>query len=205
MKKNLIERDRKAREEKERSARLQSSPIKNEVRTVEEEHKFTPSPVISPVYGVLDKNYTKEDILPRASSDGTLPKMMNVDEVRQKAFGTLEDLEKNIKEETLEDIKITSFADQMEINDDTIVLDSNGDLQKISADEVTAEETEPTKDFEIPKIEAEESKLELPNLNIDDFTPTVEEVTEETKNEDEQIENDLFDLIDSMYQEDGDK
>ena len=42
--------------------------------------KFTPSPVISPVYGVLDKNYRKEDILPRASSEGTLPKIIDADE-----------------------------------------------------------------------------------------------------------------------------
>lgn len=206
----LIERDRKAREEKERINRLQSSPIKNEMRAPEEEKRFKPTPVISPVYGILDKNYTKDDILPRASSEGTLPKIMDVDEVRQKAFGTLEDLERNIKEETLENVKITTFVDQDEKKDDTVVLDSNGDIHTIENEvEQMEEEKSPTK--EIPKIEAidetdiEESEVELPDLNIDDFTNEAEQTKEEKVKEDEQIENDLFDLIDSMYQEDGDK
>ena len=49
--------------------------------------KFKPSPVISPVYGVLDKNYKKEDIVIRNEEK----KIIDVDSVRKKAFGTLED------------------------------------------------------------------------------------------------------------------
>ena len=49
--------------------------------------KFRPSPVISPVYGVLDKNYKKEDLVVKTEEK----KVIDVDSVRKKAFGTLED------------------------------------------------------------------------------------------------------------------
>ena len=54
---------------------------------------FKPSPVISPVYGVLDKNYTREEIIERQENitRTTNPKDMNYDAVRRKAYGTLED------------------------------------------------------------------------------------------------------------------
>ena len=55
------------------------------------ERTFKPSPVISPVYGVLDKNYTKEEIRQRNEYVRHNPSDMNVDSVRRKAFGTLED------------------------------------------------------------------------------------------------------------------
>lgn len=74
--------------------------FKNKTNTKEPEKKperiFKPSPVISPVYGVLDKNYTKEEIIERQESNKsfnrvTEPKEMNYDAVRRKAYGTLED------------------------------------------------------------------------------------------------------------------
>ncbi len=58
------------------------------------ERKFEASPIISPVYGVLDKNYKKEDIPTRKEqpSDYTRkPRSVTVDDIRNKAFGTLED------------------------------------------------------------------------------------------------------------------
>ena len=57
---------------------------------------FVPSPVISPVYGILDKNYSKEDIIDKRTE--RKPKDMdNLDRVRTKAFGnnkTIEEIEK---------------------------------------------------------------------------------------------------------------
>ena len=35
---------------------------------VEEPKKFHPSPVVSPIYGVLDKNYTVDDVVDRSLS-----------------------------------------------------------------------------------------------------------------------------------------
>ena len=73
-----------------KTSEVQQNIYNKPLASKEEPKKFRPSPVISPVYGVLGENYKKEDILPRASSEGTLPKIMDVDNVRKKAFGILE-------------------------------------------------------------------------------------------------------------------
>ena len=55
--------------------------------------KFKASPVISPVYGVLDKNYTKEEVREK-TDDNTMKrpsKKVDFETVRKKAFGNLAD------------------------------------------------------------------------------------------------------------------
>ena len=197
-KNRLLERDRKLREEKERKREQLEH---HEVKVVEKEQpKFVPSPVISPVYGILDKNYTKDDILPRASSDGTLPKIMDVDLVRKKAFGTLETLEKNITND-LDDIKITSFEDEVD-NDDVII---SGRVQKIEVEDtkplpIVEEEVEDTKP--LPIVEEEEEKTKpIPKTRAKKEEVEVQDVIDEVQKEDEKIDNDLFELIDSMYKD----
>ena len=193
-KNRLLERDRRAREEKERQNRRSYEERKVEVRPPREEtHKFKPTPVISPVYGILDKNYTKDDILPTASSEGTLPKILDIDAVRQKAFGTLDQIENNLEDDSLDDIKITSFDEEPT---DNIILPN------IEAIDDNEEITTP-----LPKIEDVEKELEK-----EDVEPIKEEVEEEVKTPEQEdvevneakIESDLFNLIDSMYQEEGD-
>ncbi len=59
-----------------------------------EQRRFEASPIISPVYGVLDKNYRKEDIPTRKEQPDDYtrrPRRVTVDDIRNKAFGTLED------------------------------------------------------------------------------------------------------------------
>jgi len=184
-KNRLLERDRRAREEKERNNRyLEKETI---IKTEVQEHRFKPSPVISPVYGILDKNYTKEDILPTASSEGTLPKVMDVDKVRQKAFGTLENIEHNLTED-LENIKITTFNEE-KIDDSEKVMTNIGPIN-----------IEEEIDNIVPKEEKrKEVQVEAENIPIE----TTQDISED---DDNVIDNDLFDLIDSMYQsEEGEK
>lgn len=60
----------------------------------EEKKVFKPTPIISPVYGVLDKNYHKEDIKTKNNSSNNTyynHKEVSIDEIRKKAYGTLED------------------------------------------------------------------------------------------------------------------
>lgn len=87
----------------EKPKREQRQPVKKEPPKVDayqgqkvqkSERRFEASPIISPVYGILDKNYKKEDISTRKEqpSDYTRKsKPMTVDDIRNKAFGTLED------------------------------------------------------------------------------------------------------------------
>lgn len=217
-KNRLLERDRKAREEKERQEREQEISRKEAINSSrenyrryeelrygksstkdtteyhktsevqqniynkplaskEEPKKFRPSPVISPVYGVLGENYKKEDILPRASSEGTLPKIMDVDNVRKKAFGILEqNMDTN---EVLQDFKGDSEI-PLEKIDENLDEDIMGKTIKIDVDDV--------KD-ELDKKE---------NIDSSDTKASV-------KKDDEALEKDLFNLIDSMYETREDK
>ena len=194
-KNRLIERDRKLREEKER--KREAFERKEVVKpVVKEQPRFVPSPVISPVYGILDKNYTKDDVLPRASSEGTLPKIMDVDQVRKKAFGTLETIEKNITND-LDDVKITSFEDEVDKSEDVII---SGRVEEISI-----EDTKPLPKVDNIDEEKEETKP-LPKVEESEKDLDVKDVLDEVKKQDEEIDNDLFELIDSMYKdEEGEK
>ncbi len=217
-KNRLLERDRKAREEKERQEREQEISRKEAINSSrenyrryeelrygksstkdtteyhktseaqqniynkplaskEEPKKFRPSPVISPVYGVLGENYKKEDILPRASSEGTLPKIMDVDNVRKKAFGILEqNMDTN---EVLQDFKGDSEI-PLEKIDENLDEDIMGKTIKIDVDDV---------------------KKELDKKEEIDSSDTKASV----KKDDEALEKDLFNLIDSMYETREDK
>ena len=80
---------------------------KVEVRK-EEKKIFKPTPIISPVYGVLDKNYHKEDIKQRNNSLNTTyynHKDVSIDDIRKKAYGTLED-----------DLEITLFGEPEKVD-----------------------------------------------------------------------------------------
>ena len=60
----------------------------------EPKSKFKASPVISPVYGVLDKNYTKEEVREKTDDTNTMKrpsKKVDFETVRKKAFGNLAD------------------------------------------------------------------------------------------------------------------
>lgn len=146
--------------------------------------KFTPSPVISPVYGVLDKNYRKEDILPRASSEGTLPKIMDVDNVRKKAFGILE---KNIDSDDNEQLKDFSSENEMQMTDISKELDADEEIGKTTRIDISD-----VKEIEEDIKDKQEERVELTNKS--------------NKNEEEDsLEKDLFNLIDSMYENREDK
>ncbi len=146
--------------------------------------KFTPSPVISPVYGVLDKNYRKEDILPRASSEGTLPKIMDVDNVRKKAFGFLE---KNIDTEENEPLKDFQGENEMQMADISKELDVDEEIGKTTRIDIS----------DVKEIEEDiKAKEEEPK------EPTVKS---NKNDEEDSLEKDLFNLIDSMYESREDK
>ena len=86
---NLDEKPKVKVEEKPKENEIYGSRIQEPVI---EKKSFKPTPIISPVYGVLNKNYHKEDIVSR--SDAKIEKNANIssiDAIRNKAYGTLED------------------------------------------------------------------------------------------------------------------
>ena len=79
---------------------------KTEITQTTERKKFKPSPTISPVYGILNKDYEKEDIQQRNAE-----KKVDVQTVRDKAFGERslrEPVKEPVKEEVKEEVKETT-------------------------------------------------------------------------------------------------
>jgi len=162
-----------------------------------EKQNFKTTPIISPVYGVLDKNYHKEDIVdknsdtPRESMDG-----LSVDSIRNKAYGTLEDdLEETItsspSKKTVVAEEDVDLFDELEQSAKENQLEPEKDVRKL--EEITIDLTKELDNLLLKKekeCKIKEEKKELPK--------------EEEKKED-LAESDLFNLIDSMYEEGEDE
>lgn len=139
---------------------------------LKEEHKvFQPSPVISPIYGILDKNYKKEEVTEKAEVKTQPKKDITYNYVRKKAYGTLEDELENT---------ISELSDSKE--EENLVNKVNKASHNI---EDLLDEIEKTASISIGEIEDKIKK---------------QEEEKEEKNE-KTLEHDLFNLIDSMYEE----
>ena len=241
--------------------RISSTPVKK---------TFTPSPIISPVYGILDKNYTKDDIVDK--KDGlkrekiVKPVLKNenvktiedaekevakeeikieekpivvekatpvvdIDSVRKKAYGELEDLEKTLTDiqlpelnevkvvetEEAEEVSIvneidTSVEDELDTNfvvEDVEIDEEEKELDKV-VDEVieSKEEKTRTKPQLLDDLEKTSTLQILDDIEkeLNSIKPISNDIEEDIEIEhvvqkDDTLEKDLFNLIDSMYEE----
>ncbi len=182
---NVIEYEKKKKIEKKYDyGRLE----RTEKTEVVERKKFKPSPIISPVFGVLNEDYKPSDIVDKTDSKNTL----DFNSVRKKAFGDVEkvDVPKETYYEETVTVKLKEPEEEKEEKVKTI--------DKLLED--TADVTIDTKDEDISEYNNIEEELE-------DISPVVDKKEEEVNDvDDDTLENDLFDLIDSMYEkrEDGD-
>lgn len=171
--------------------------VKFENKKEEERKIFKPTPIISPVYGILDKNYHKEDIVSknntptRTSADG-----LSVDSVRNKAYGTLEEELEN----TLFGQNSILFNDKTEEDNTKEENDFFDELEKEAQPDIL-DELKDDSDYVDPSIE------ELDEITMDiekelDSILNKKTKKENTVNEsnDNLNEEDLFELIDSMYE-----
>lgn len=163
------------------------------LRTKEEKKQFKPTPIISPVYGVLDQNYKKDDVVLKTEIKREPVKTngkLDLDEIRKKAYG----------DEQLADVK----QKEIEIIEDEIIeLDPNKTIGELYEESINIEKNDNT--IEEPKkvidiIDEEES----PTVELSDLIAekeSVEKKLSENYTEDDDDETDLFSLIDSMYEE----
>jgi len=157
-----------------------------EAPQVEQPRVFKPSPIISPIYGILDKDYKKDEIISKKTEPvkEIESAARDYDSVRRKAYGTLED--------DLED-----------------TLNS---MNKITLDEIKKEakhatpvEQEATSKIEdlITKIDDSTSDVSIgeleDKLELEHFDDTEEQEVVDKTMTDSTLEHDLFNLIDSMY------
>lgn len=159
-----------------------------ETREYTEKKKFKPSPIISPVYGILNQDYKADDIVKKESNTSNI----DIDSVRKKAF----EPPKEEKEEVIQNISepvVTFFEEketvklkEMPKREDYKSID---DLLEEASDEITLEDTlEMPLTNNLDAIEEELEKLEV-------------EPKEKEKDLDDTLDSDLFELIDSMYDE----
>ena len=198
---NVMEYERKKRVEKRYDM---GSFSKIERTEVVEKKKFKPSPIISPVYGILNEDYKPEDI--KNKTDNVVNTGLDFNSVRKKAFG----------EETLSEPETTYYEESV-----TVKVKENEEekQQKVKTiDELLEDTADVTINVDDKKDVEDKKDIEVTNDEVEDYEridEDLEEVT--TKNDvnktemekvedDDTLENDLFDLIDSMYdnREDGD-
>ena len=160
---------------------------------------FRPTPIISPIYGILDKNYKKEEIVQKKEVRLTSAssKRADLDTVREKAYGDLasditasmnepEKKKPEKKSTTLEDsLYDLSDTDQPVVNNVTV-----GDAEEYFSD-LGLEYNVDYKDHGKEVATGRRS------------TKTSEKAADDkkTKETDKEKEDSLFDLIDSMYQD----
>lgn len=224
---------------------------------------FTPSPVISPVYGILGSNYTKEDIIDR--KDGMKREVVvkpivkvkeephieeveteavyevDIDSVRKKAYGSLEDLEKTLTSNDIPELKENKKELEHDTKEDSLDVEvvkpeklsvedqldekfeiSNSieedmessltdDLDKVVDKVIETKKVDNSNTKKNPKLLDELEKTSTLQI-LDDIEKELnsikpitkdkdETVTEEKKDDNDTLEDDLFNLIDSMYEE----
>ena len=169
--------DIKRREEK----KIEKKSIYNPPK--EEKKIFKPSPIISPVYGFLDKNYQKEEIIQKKNDYN--PRRATVDEIRDRAYGSLES-----------DIESTLLGTNRVLFDE--------DNKKDALEE---ELNLKTKDEEYDANMLEEKPRHEKLKSDDDLTELLEaEMAKTSKQEKKKTkprkisDKELFNLIDSMYE-----
>ena len=158
-----------------------------------EKPAFKPTPIISPIYGILDKNYKKDEIVTKKPIilSSSSSRKMDLDSVREKAYGDLaSDITASMQEEKTEEIN-----NDIEEKENTF-YDLN--ISSPAVEKVTVGD-------------AEEYFNDLGlEYNVDYKDTTMERVTgrrtakledKETDTEDVSLENNLFDLIESMYED----
>ena len=154
--------------------------------------KFKPTPIISPVYGILDKNYHKEDIVSKNDKEYKSVDGLSVDSIREKAYGTLEDELEN----TLFGSNSILFKDENKTKSKKVDTDFFDDLE---------EEANPTNSDtglrDLENITMDIGK-ELDSLLNKDNKGNKDTKKEDNKSSFDDDDDDLFNLIDTMY--DGD-
>ena len=183
----------------------------------EEKSYFKPSPIISPIYGILDKNYKKEDV--REKKDVHISSYsrsnVSVDDIRNKAYGEKKRLDRepvetretrfevdeedenllvDLSDRSKPEVKEITMGDALEYFQD-LGLEYNVDYVDASKDKSTLKKEE-VKEEVNPVVQDIENVVES---NAVPAEPVIEKLTEDKKPEAD--DDNLFDLIDSMYQE----
>lgn len=175
--------------------------------------KFRATPIISPIYGVLDKNYSSDDVSDTSGENFERrrpSKNLDFDSVRKKAYGNQT---KDKSSEKLKEEPPIYLDDDYKGNDITLdeATENYYDYGVAYQKEETPEEIHTSSDDsfdnfskakkEIPPVKSSINLLSTLKKSMGD------ESTEESTHSEKNLEltDDLFHLIDSMYDERNDE
>ena len=204
----------KQHEVKEVNKRPEKRDYSDFLSRKDEKKHFKPTPIISPVYGVLDQNYKKEDVIVKKDILRK-PNELTIEEVRKRAFGSLEDeIDANLtntkeikvseeiklkKEKVIEPIKEDVVVEEPVDKKKTIGELIEEDNKKLDIPDIESIEEDSS---EYNKDERKNDDLDIPTNTIDDLLNRDDDKISDNNDIDDD-EADLFSLIDSMYEEKG--
>lgn len=219
---------------------------KDKKKIKEQERKFRATPIISPIYGVLDKNYIPDEVATNKGDNYEISrhsKNVDFDSVRKKAYGSLsEDIKENLMCENCEYLKeAKACKKEQRVSRDNLMYESlcDNDDEKVDYKDVTLDEaTENYFDYGVeykktldkePIIQNSDDEIKVVNNVIDGGDRKKREVPpvkssinllstlkksmgeenevstdaddNKEQNKDLELTDDLFSLIDSMYEE----
>lgn len=210
--------------------------------------KFRATPIISPIYGVLDKNYRKEELDPVNGDNYEInrpSKNIDFDSVRKKAYGNkkkdtlVDDIKNNMMCENCDYFKKAKFCGKGTEEDDLLYealcekntvdkditldeatenyydygveyekktdIDSYDDLEDVKIVNHDTDDLEDVGNNDIEKKHAKKKK-DIPPVKssinlLSTLKKSMGEDGEEVEEKNLELTGDLFNLIDSMYDE----
>ena len=195
VKKEVIPEEKPKEEEKKYNTSLSGLYAGN--LDTKKKKEFKPTPIISPIYGILDKNYTKDEIVTKKEIRiSSSPKNVDLDTVREKAYGDL-----------ASDITASMYEDEDETNeegdDKNLLYDLNSEDSPAVTKVTMGDAEEYYNDLGLEyNIDYKDNAKEKATGRRVKEEPTEEDKEEtESQKEETAIEDNLFDLIDSMYED----
>lgn len=171
-----------------------------EYEKMNEKDKFHPSPILSPVYGIMDKDYKKEENKEHEGKSldhlfiEEKKRPLDFDTVRQKAYGYSEP----VKEKPVEEDRSLLY-DMQEEEKPGIEKISLGDAEEYFEDlglEYNVDYTDLAKE----KMTRSKKNKELTET-VDEEIKETKKIETESQKENTSEEKNLYDLIDMMYEE----
>ena len=171
----------------------------------EETKKFKPSPIISPIYGLLDKDGNKVKTGGNNKENDNYDKEVSLDVVRRKAYGNLdEELENTMKR--LSKKTIEEAEKDMEQEEKEITIKEEQKAKKVLEEKpIVVKEDQDDDDMILPNVNFKEIDVDKERTKklYEKVTNDEDKQNDSEDDDDDTKEQDLFNLIDSMYQKEG--
>ena len=170
----------------------------------DEVKKFKPSPIISPIYGLIDQNGNVNNDGLKTPESSRTEEEVRYEEIRKKAYGIMDkELENTItrlSKKTIEEAEKEALE-----NEKLSRVVKNSDASEIGVSEVVNSTTDDEDDDMIlPSVNFKEIDVDKERGKVTDKSIKRAEMEidpGDDDDEDDTKEQDLFNLIDTMYQE----